>query len=201
MYWCHFHIRCKYQYSSTESFIQCIQVTSSTEEHKQNLNTRAFNAQPKCISQYHSFINKNETAAALTEDWGELVDISVTVKAHICCLPSVFPTNNSIVFNQFHVFYLPRPTYEPYEFHITQSTSHPPSKNGMTCVTGPRVILHKLLRTPVNKVTNKVRQSKQITTLPLTKRHALAQLVEALRYKTEGRAFDSRRCHTNFSST
>jgi len=30
---------------------------------------------------------------------------------------------------------------------------------------------------------------------------ALAQLFEALRYKTEGRGFDSRWCHWNFSLT
>jgi hypothetical protein len=28
--------------------------------------------------------------------------------------------------------------------------------------------------------------------------HAVAQLVEALRYKTEGRGFDSRWCHWNY---
>ena len=28
--------------------------------------------------------------------------------------------------------------------------------------------------------------------------HAVAQLVEALRYKAEGRGFDSRWCHWNF---
>ena len=31
--------------------------------------------------------------------------------------------------------------------------------------------------------------------------HAVAQLVEALRYKSEGRGFDSRWCHSNFSLT
>ena len=31
--------------------------------------------------------------------------------------------------------------------------------------------------------------------------YAVAQLVEALRYKQEGRGFDSRRCHWNFSLT
>ena len=31
--------------------------------------------------------------------------------------------------------------------------------------------------------------------------HALAQLVEALRYKPEGRGFDPRWCHCNFSLT
>jgi hypothetical protein len=29
--------------------------------------------------------------------------------------------------------------------------------------------------------------------------HTVAQLVEALRYKSEGHWFDSRRCHWNFS--
>ena len=33
------------------------------------------------------------------------------------------------------------------------------------------------------------------------KGHAVAQLVEALRYKSEGRVFDSRWCHWNFSLT
>ena len=31
--------------------------------------------------------------------------------------------------------------------------------------------------------------------------HAVAQSVEALRYKPEGRGFDSRWCHWNFSLT
>jgi hypothetical protein len=31
--------------------------------------------------------------------------------------------------------------------------------------------------------------------------HAVAQLVEALRYKPEGRGFDFRLCHWNFSLT
>jgi len=31
--------------------------------------------------------------------------------------------------------------------------------------------------------------------------HAMAQLVEALRYKPEGRGFDFRWCHWNFSLT
>ena len=31
--------------------------------------------------------------------------------------------------------------------------------------------------------------------------HAVAQLVETLRYKPEGRGFDSRWCHWNFSLT
>ena len=33
------------------------------------------------------------------------------------------------------------------------------------------------------------------------KGHAVAQLVGALRYKSEGRGFDSRWCHWNFSLT
>ena len=35
----------------------------------------------------------------------------------------------------------------------------------------------------------------------LEKWHAVAQLVEASCYKPEGRRFDSRRCHWNFSMT
>ena len=34
---------------------------------------------------------------------------------------------------------------------------------------------------------------------PFLKGHAVAQLVEALRYKPEGHGFDSRWCHWNFS--
>jgi len=34
--------------------------------------------------------------------------------------------------------------------------------------------------------------------LPSYRGHAVAQLVKALRYKPEGRGFDSRRCHWNF---
>ena len=37
--------------------------------------------------------------------------------------------------------------------------------------------------------------------LILTWRHAVAQFVETLRYKSEGRGFDSRWCHWNFSLT
>ena len=36
---------------------------------------------------------------------------------------------------------------------------------------------------------------------PYTELYAVAQLVEALRYKSEGRGFDSRWCHWNFSLT
>jgi hypothetical protein len=38
-----------------------------------------------------------------------------------------------------------------------------------------------------------------LQSLPIKLGHALAQLVEALRYKEEGRGFDSRWCHWNFS--
>ena len=34
-----------------------------------------------------------------------------------------------------------------------------------------------------------------------TRGHAVAHLVEALRYRPEGRGFDSRWCHWNFSLT
>jgi hypothetical protein len=37
--------------------------------------------------------------------------------------------------------------------------------------------------------------------LPFFGGHAVAQLVEALRYKPEGHGFDSRWCHWNFSLT
>ena len=42
---------------------------------------------------------------------------------------------------------------------------------------------------------------KYFALLPQQKRTAVAQLVEALRYKSEGRRFDSRCCHWNFSLT
>jgi hypothetical protein len=35
----------------------------------------------------------------------------------------------------------------------------------------------------------------------LMRGHAVAQVVEALRYKPEGRGFDSQWCHWNFSLT
>jgi len=37
--------------------------------------------------------------------------------------------------------------------------------------------------------------------IPVTRGHAIAQLVEALRYKPEGHEFDSRWCHCNFPLT
>jgi len=40
-----------------------------------------------------------------------------------------------------------------------------------------------------------------ITVTSTTTGHAVAQLVEALRYKPEGRGFDARWCHWNFSLT
>jgi len=41
--------------------------------------------------------------------------------------------------------------------------------------------------------------SKQINKFSSIWGHAVVQLVEALRYKPEGRRFDSRWCHWNFS--
>jgi hypothetical protein len=38
-------------------------------------------------------------------------------------------------------------------------------------------------------------------TLHIKLGHAVAQLIESLRYKPEGRGFDSRWCHWNFSLT
>jgi len=40
-----------------------------------------------------------------------------------------------------------------------------------------------------------------VTYLPLNYGYAVARLVEALRYKLEGRGFDFRWCHWNFSLT
>ena len=39
------------------------------------------------------------------------------------------------------------------------------------------------------------------TSFSLNRGHVVAQLVEALHYKPEGRGFDSRWCHWNFSLT
>ena len=83
---CHFQQRCTYQYGSTDRFVLYIRDISHTDVNKKNLNTRAINAQPTCISRYHSFINKTETTAVLTEDWGELLDLSVMVKTPTCHL-------------------------------------------------------------------------------------------------------------------
>ena len=44
-------------------------------------------------------------------------------------------------------------------------------------------------------------KSRHIPDTLLKAGHAVAQLVEALRYKLEGRGFDSRSCHWNFSLT
>ena len=95
-----------------------------------------------------------------------------------------------------------RPTDAPYEAYISQ-THLSPSKKGTTCVTSHDQTFFdtNYYETPVNNATNKLRQCKQMTTLPLTKWQAVAELVEALRYKTEGRVFDSRWCHWNFSLT
>jgi len=46
-----------------------------------------------------------------------------------------------------------------------------------------------------------LQQAHFVGVLLFVKGHAVAQLVEALRYKLEGRRFDSRSCHWNFSST
>ena len=69
LYCCHFQQRCTYHNGSTDSSVLYIQVISSTDVNKQNLNTTALNAQPTCISRYHRFINKIDTAAVMAEDW------------------------------------------------------------------------------------------------------------------------------------
>jgi len=96
MHCCHFQTRCTYQYGSTERFVLYIRVISHTDVHKQNLNTRTLTARPACISRYQIFINMTETAAVLTEDWGELLDLSVMVKAPTFCLSLSFEPNISI---------------------------------------------------------------------------------------------------------
>jgi uncharacterized protein YoaH (UPF0181 family) len=64
----------------------------------------------------------------------------------------------------------------------------------------PVSIIPSLLHT--NFITDAAQQSTVsfVTQLMLgvSKHHAVAQLVEALRYKQEGRGFDSRRRHWNF---
>jgi len=45
------------------------------------------------------------------------------------------------------------------------------------------------------------RFGKSVHLYPVTGGHAVAQLVEALRYKSEGHGFDSRWCQWNFSLT
>jgi len=64
------------------------------------------------------------------------------------------------------------------------------------------VVSEKIRRTDRVKtveVLNEVK--KELDILHTIKGHVVAQLVEALRYKLEGRGFDSRWCHWNFSLT
>ena len=51
------------------------------------------------------------------------------------------------------------------------------------------------------KLTRAVFDGRSLVYLVVSVGHAVAQLVEALRYKPEGRGFDSRWCHWNFSLT
>jgi hypothetical protein len=55
----------------------------------------------------------------------------------------------------------------------------------------PLLFVHKHIR----------RSTLRNNTLKMSRGHAVAQLVEALRHKSEGRGFDSRWCHCNFSLT
>jgi hypothetical protein len=66
--------------------------------------------------------------------------------------------------------------------------------------------MHLLVKWSVNKVMGLIQYSYvfifklQIQLVPI-KTYAVAQLVEAMCYKPEGRGFDSRLCHWNFSLT
>ena len=84
--------------------------------------------------------------------------------------------------------------------HILQSHL-PPSKKERPVSHDQTISYTNYYETPANNATNKLRQCKQIITSPLNKGYAVAQLLEALRYKPEGRGLDSRWCHWNFSLT
>jgi hypothetical protein len=60
------------------------------------------------------------------------------------------------------------------------------------CSTKARPIIHIVVLAHLPEI---------LTSITCFRGHAVAQLVEALRYKSEGRRFDSRWCHWNFSLT
>ena len=62
--------------------------------------------------------------------------------------------------------------------------------------------LPDLLNTDVRKYgANQILRNSELSTPMVGLGTAVAQLVEALRYKSEGRGFDSRWCHWNFVLT
>ena len=83
----------------------------------------------------------------------------------------------------------------------------PPVGFEPTISTGKRPQTYALDRTATGtgartyKIDKYETETKYLIKIILCKGHAVAQLVEALRYKSEGRGFDSRWCHWNFSLT
>ena len=77
-----------------------------------------------------------------------------------------------------------------------------PSEQEAVCAPDPVKTLDSTLKclSPAG-IQTAGRPSRGFATLLNTLGHAVAQLVEALRYKSEGRGFDSRWCHWNFSLT
>ena len=105
----------------------------------------ALEAQPTCISRYHSFINKSETAAVLTEDWGELLDLNAMVNYYTHCFSLSFLTNISIALLSISCMLHVLPTLcklrsVHYAFHTPTHPSHATLRD--LC---PEFRLHKLL--------------------------------------------------------
>ena len=126
------------------------------------------------------------------------------------------------------LFLLTHPVYSniltPKHWDLSQPSS--PLPHGATAPSGPGsphdrgftiTLRHtKFCRTPVDEGsnprgdlyltihdTNRTRTSMSPaefeTVIPASGKHAVAHLVDALRYKSEGHGFDSRWCHWNFS--
>jgi hypothetical protein len=73
-----------------------------------------------------------------------------------------------------------------------------------TCVYGTlkiHIIFENKIFKCENKIKDSVRMAMQCLFISTIVQSTVAQLVEALHYKPEGRGFDSRLCHWNFSLT
>jgi hypothetical protein len=116
-------------YISTDRFVLYIRIISHNVVHKQNLNSRALNSQPTCISRYQSFINKTETSAVPTEDWGELLDLSIMVISPSVAFLEASCQIFRFIFYQSYICYMFRPPYANCQVYITHSTQPPLPRN------------------------------------------------------------------------
>ena len=86
-----------------------------------------------CISAYHGFMNKTETAAVLT-GLGGIIRLKCHGQGSHVLLIFKFP-DKYFDFSLINLMYATCPTYyAPYEVHILQS-HFPPSKKETPCVT------------------------------------------------------------------